>query len=96
MAGINTETARELMKTRLNRMGADPSLELDLTSRLEAAAEELKGAGINLTDTSRDLVLLVDTAVWQYQSRDKNTGMPDWLRLRRRERWLQEHRRGST
>ena len=54
---------------------------------------ELARAGIHLTESADDLMLLVDSAVWAYQNRDRNTGMPDWLRLRRRERWLQEKRR---
>ena len=37
-----------------------------------------------------DLMLVVDMAVYQYQNRDSNAGMPEWLRLRRRERWLKE------
>jgi len=37
-------------------------------------------------------MLVVDYTCWAYANRDANTGMPDWLRLRRRERWLQEHR----
>ena len=35
-------------------------------------------------------MLVVDYAVEQYQSRDKPGGLPDWLRLRRRERWVRE------
>ena len=35
-------------------------------------------------------MLVVDTTVYQYQNRDKPGGMPEWLRLRRRERWLRE------
>ena len=33
--------------------------------------------------------------VWQYQNRDSAGSMPDWLRLRRRERWLREKRTGG-
>ena len=35
-------------------------------------------------------MLCVDYVVWQYQNRDAAGAMPDWLRLRRRERWLQQ------
>ena len=35
-------------------------------------------------------MLVVDVAVWQYSNRDSAAGMPPWLRLRRRERWLRE------
>ena len=94
MAGVDMQMALTLVKTRLNRPAADNSLDEYLTPRLEAAADELKSAGITLTDSSGDMRLLVDMTVWNYSNRDKNAGMPDWLRMKRRERWLQE-RRGS-
>ena len=78
-----------LMKARLNRLESDTSLDEYLSSRIYAAEEYLNGIGIHLKeDSTEDLLLLVDVAVWQYQNRDKPGGMPDWLRLRRRERWL--------
>ena len=95
MAGVDFETAMSLVKTRLNRSATDTTFDAYLMPRIEAAADELAGAGIKLTDSSGDLMLLVDTTVWNYQNRDKNAGMPEWLRLKRRERWLQEQR-GST
>lgn len=94
MAGVDFDTAMALVKTRLNRPATDTTLDEYLMPRIEATADELAGAGITLTDSSGDLMLLVDNTVWNYQNRDKNAGMPDWLRLKRRERWLQQ-RRGS-
>lgn len=95
MCEVTMESVLGLVKTRLNRMGSDEKLDDTLKYRIEAVAEELKKTGITLTDSADDMMLLVDMAVWQYQNRDKNTGMPEWLRLRRRERWLQEQR-GTT
>ena len=86
----NFETALALMRARLNRVPQDTSLDEYFTARLQAAERSLAGAGITLTATADDTVLLVDYAVWEYQSRDKPGGMPDWLRLRRRERWLRQ------
>ena len=37
-------------------------------------------------------MLLVDMTVWEYQNRDKMTGMPEWLRIVRRERFLADRR----
>ena len=91
----NTETALSLVKSRLNRMAADTSLDGYFTQRIAAAAAELEGTGISLTDSADDLMLLVDYTVWQYQNRDSAGSMPDWLRLRRRERWLREKRTGG-
>ena len=95
MCEVTMETALSLVKTRLNRMSSDEKLDDTLKYRIEAVAKELEKTGITLTDSADDMMLLVDMAVWQYQNRDKNTGMPEWLRLRRRERWLQEQR-GTT
>lgn len=91
-----TNTALLLVKSRLNRPAADTSLDNYLQARINAAAEELARTGITLTDSPNDLMLLVDMTVWEYQNRDKAASMPDWLRLRRRERWLQQQRGTGT
>ena len=93
---VNTETALSLMKARLNRPAAPTPLDDYFSQRIEAAAAELEGNGISLTDSADDLMLLVDYAVWQYQNRDKADAMPQWLRLRRRERWLRQHAMEAT
>ena len=84
----DAQTALAMMKARLNRLPEDTSQDGYLTARIESAAGELKRDGIELTPGMEDTMLLVDKAVWDYQSRDKSAGMPEWLRLRRRERWL--------
>ena len=84
--------ALELVKTRLNRMNVDARTEEYIQERIKAAVEELKGNGITLTDSSDDLMLLVDYTVWSYQNRDKPGAMPEWLRLKRRERFLSQQR----
>jgi len=90
---VNTEIALGLIKSRLNRMAADTSLDEYFRRRIDAACAELEGTGISLTDSADDLMLVVDYTVWQYQNRDSTGAMPDWLRLRRRERWLREPRK---
>ena len=89
---VSTETALGLVKSRLNRMAADTSLDDYFRQRIAAAVAELEGTGISLTGSPDDLMLVVDYTVWQYQNRDSAGGMPDWLRLRRRERWLRQER----
>lgn len=89
---FNSTTALLLMKARLNRLPGDTTMDVYLGQRLVAADAELNRVGIHLReDSTEDLMLLVDYTVWQYQNRDSAGGMPDWLRLRRRERWLNEH-----
>lgn len=87
---IDTVTALKLMKTRLNRVTSDTSLDDYFSARIEAAVGELQATGIALTASTEDLLLVVDYAVWQYQNRDNPNAMPPWLRLRRRERWVQQ------
>lgn len=93
---INAATALSLIKARLNRLESDTTLDEYLTARLSAACAELEKTGITLDDGADDLMLAVDYTVWQYQNRDKPGNMPDWLRLRRRERWVQEVGRHDT
>lgn len=82
------ETAMKLLKVRIDRAG---NLRDEyLIARIDGAIEQLAGNGIHLTDFTGDVMLLVDYAAWQYNNRDKTGGMPDWLKLMRRERWLQE------
>lgn len=86
-----------LVKARLNRLPSDASLDDYLTKRIEAASLELEKTGIRLsTSDARDQMLLCDLVVWQYQNRDKPGSMPDWLRLARRERWLQQQQEGGA
>ena len=83
---VDTEAALTLVKDRLNRL--DPRLDSYFRTRIKSAIDCLEDAGIALTDSAGDLMLVVDLAVWQYQNRDSAESMPKWLRLRRRERWL--------
>ena len=85
-----------MVKARLNRLQTDTTLDEYLTARITAAIQELESTGIHLKDTMEDMMLVVDMTVWQYQNRDKDTGMPDWLRLRRRERWIQQIHGGGA
>jgi len=79
-----------MVKSRLNRLQTDTSLDAYLMARLDAAVQELEGTGISLTDSAEDLMLAVDYTVWKYQNRDSAGSMPDWLRLARRERWVRQ------
>ena len=85
---VNESMVLEFVKARLNRLPTDTTHDAYLQARISAAVEELTRNGISLTDDNNDLILVADTVVWEYQSRDNPGGMPDWLRLRRRERWL--------
>lgn len=87
MPDINT--ALLMVKTRLNRMAGDTSLDEYLTIRIQGAAEQLnRMMRANLDGSTADLLLLVDFTVWQYQNRDQSGAMPVWLRVKLRERFL--------
>ena len=88
MAAVDTNLAMSLVKARLNRTQGDTSLDTYFQGRVNAAIQTLTKNGITLTDSQEDLMLVVDYAVWAYQNRDKPGGMPEWLKLVRRERWL--------
>lgn len=81
-----------LVKMRLNRLASDTSLDEYLKAIIGAAADYLAGIGIRLNMSDGDNFLLVNQAVQMYQQRDHQTGDPEWLRLARRQRWLQEGR----
>lgn len=82
--------ALTMVKERLDRMPEDTARDRYYTARIEQAIGELQGTGIKLTSSVDDLMLVVDYAVWSHQNRDKAEGMPEWLRKRRRERWLRK------
>ena len=89
---VNIRTALGLVKARLNRLASDATLDTYFVQRIEAAEAELESTGISLTDSADDMMLVVDYTVWQYQNRDSAGTMPEWLRLRRRDRWLKQHK----
>lgn len=89
---IDMSQALALVKARLNRLSTDTTLDDYFSARINSVCEELAGTGITLGDGTEDLLLVVDMTVWQYQNRDSQGAMPEWLRLRRRERWLREER----
>ena len=86
-----TEAILEIVKSRLNLLSEHQDTYLQ--SLIRSTIEELKETGIHVQDCARDIILVADMTVWHYQNRDKSGGMPEWLRLARRERFLQEDRR---
>lgn len=84
-----------MCKARLDRSHTS-LIDDQLIDRIRAVKEELAGKGIHLRETADDTMLLVDYVCWRYSSRDKQAGMPEWLRLAVKERWLRERREGVT
>ena len=94
---FETASALPLVKARLNRLTSDTTLDAYLLSRIDGAVAELKHIGIYLDgEQADDVMLCTDYVVWQYQNRDTGGAMPDWLRLRRRERWLAQRSGGDA
>lgn len=79
-----------ILQTRLDRGGlAVPESQLEYwKQRVMAADAELERQGIHLQDDIDDNVFLADIVAWKINNRDKPGGMPDWLRLQMRERWI--------
>jgi len=90
VCAVDNTQALSLVKARLNRLSTDTTLDEYLTARIMAAEQAIEATGIVLTASVADLMLVVDYTVWEYQNRDKPGSMPDWLRLRRRERWVRQ------
>lgn len=87
---IEKDIALSMVKYRLNRLQDDTRMDNYFQMLIDAAVGELEATGIHLTSSAADLMLVVDKAVLDYQNRDKPGGDPEWFRLKRRERWLQE------
>lgn len=89
---FDTTVALGILKARMDRAGvACPSaLEAYWSQRVTAAVQELTAKGINLTDTVEDSALVADLAADRIINRDRPGGLPEWLRLAIRERWLRE------
>lgn len=86
---FDNELILSLVKTRLNRLPSDTTLDSYLTTVIEAARDELKRTGILLDASSADdAFLLTNFVVWRYQNRDSAGAMPPWLSQYRRERWF--------
>ena len=82
-----------LVKARLNRLQTDQSLDWYLIKRIEATDGEFERIGIHLDAFSiDDMVLLADWVAEGHLNRDKGGIVPEWLRLKRRERYLTQAR----
>lgn len=93
----SAETVLGLVKTRMNRLQSDTSLDDYLLTLMDAAKERLGENGITLrTDSANDAMLLVDMTVWNYQNRDSVNAMPPWLAQYRRERWFADKKKGGA
>lgn len=88
---MDKTTVLSLVKSRLNRLQSDTSMDEYLLVLIDAVEEELKRTGITIREGSADdAFLLTNLAVWRYQNRDSAGAMPPWLAQYRRERWLAE------
>jgi hypothetical protein len=86
---FDLEASYRLLLARLDRAGMPPPPALDQYWRrvLDAAVEKLRRMGIELTGSIDDEMLAADYAAWMLDSRDNGGGMPEWLRIRLRDRW---------
>lgn len=93
----NKQTAFALLKARMDRAGVSTPAPLESywMQRLEAAAKELEKKGVRLEDTVDDNMLVADYAAYKIKNRDNEAGLPRWLSLAIRERWLTERRDGD-
>lgn len=83
-------SALHLLKERLDRMPEDTARDGYFEARIRQSIAELERPGITLTDSTDDMMLVVDMAAWNHANRDKQTPMPEWLAQKRRRRWLNQ------
>lgn len=81
-----------LVKMRLNRLASDTTMDEYLKAVIRGAADKLNDAGVHLSESDGDVMLLVDYSVWRYHNRDNPNDMPMWLRYDIRQRWFKEGR----
>lgn len=88
MSTIGT-LALPLVKSRMNRLPSDTSLDNFLGQIIASAERDLQKQTGTLDEADADdLMLLVDYSEWRYKNRDQSGGMPDWLRYRIRCRFI--------
>lgn len=93
---VDVSQAVLLLKQRLNRLTGISALDEYLQTLVQAAIQRMGRAGITLTDSVSDLMLVVDMAAWQYANRDKPGTEPEWLQAEKRNRWLQDRQVSSN
>ena len=89
---INVETAVKMFKQAKDMMQGINAKDDYIVARIEDVISDLKTDGIHLVDTASDLMLVVDIAVWRYNSRDKNEPMKKELKDRKNTRWLKDRK----
>lgn len=89
---IDIQMAVLMVKQRKDMLTGIHQRDDYITARVKSTVSELESSGIHLVDTPDDLMLVVDMTVWQYNNRDQGGTMPEWLRLRRRERWMKDRK----
>lgn len=88
------DVAFELLRARMDRGGLPVPAALETTWRITmiAAAQRLERAGIILTDSISDALLVSDYTAYLLTNRDSAGGEPEWLRSAIRNRWIQQRR----
>ena len=60
----------------------------DICSALRRLTRNWSARAHLKADDVDDAVFLADFVAWKHSNRDNPDGMPEWLRLARRERWM--------
>lgn len=89
---IDLQTAVLMVKQRKDMLTGIHQRDDYITARVQSVISELENKGIHLVDTTDDLMLVVDMTVWQYNNRDQGGAMPEWMRMLRYERWMNDRR----
>lgn len=89
---FDMDTALALVKTRKDMMSGITARDDYLTARIKGVCEKLAERGIHLTESTSDMMLVVDMTVWEYNNRDQSGPMPEWLKDQLKTRFMSDRR----
>lgn len=96
------DTALQLVKDRRDEMQSFTERDERIKDRIGGVIRQLERMGIHVKNEGGeiaemdDLLLVVDTVVWQIANRDKAEDDPPWLRRRLRNRWIAPETEASS
>ena len=89
MSELFFQTVLALVRARKNRTPEDTSQDALFEIYIRGAFSKLSEMGIRISESDpADTIMLVDYAVWRYNTRDSGEAVPLWLKTDLSQRWL--------
>ena len=84
------ETSLAMLKADLGYMKPPAEVLLYMEQLLESAAAQIKARGVELSDSTEDLLFIASWAAWLYRKRDSGAGLPEMLQCELRTRLIRK------